>query len=288
MGKSGRKQPSGVRKSSAEKFAKRPRAPLRSSETPTVAVSPQGRFPSRSIADSKTVDKPAIFVATLTGNQIAVPSYKMSDETRKQALELIAKLGRATVLDSFVDQLETHISIYQVYKAQDKGTLRSERKALVQLKRASKSAKELIDAYQKACEYLPGRMRVNTAWGLQRAARPTHFRGIPIKYSDEPELLRNRETHLSEFGEMLSYAATIPRVGSPKGGRPNSPRAKDFVAYFQQIAKANLPAPTPSIRRGPLKNLLELSIREVGWHTSDIRFLLNPTEKPIPRKKPTS
>ena len=249
----------------------------------SIRPGPQEDRPSASIL---VPAEERVFVTTLIGQRPEEVRYKMPVATKKRIAELLDKMQLRIGYEPFQVDLEKLIGKYQIFRKQDREILRGERPAIMQLATAHKRAQALIAAYDKAFDYAGARTRLNRAWSALLASRPTHIADIPIKYPDQPELLSQLADNLSKLEKTLQLAASMPLSRHPKGGRPASTHTLGFVREFHTLTAACFGERSPTIRGGPLKRLLAIAFKEVGWQNVDLRPLLAVVENPRSRKKP--
>jgi hypothetical protein len=210
------------------------------------------------------------YVAALSGNRIDRLSYQIPRQDRDQILLLLSQTGYSGDSDNFIQEIENLIGRYQTLKSQDVDLEINEPEAIRKLRISKRRLTDLKNNLDQINKNKHGVMRLRAAWGKILAARHTQPMLNPMNpYSIQPIF-----TALEDLEKLLSLAIAFPRKAI-KGGRLPATRQKGFVREFYQLCQNRFQKKLLPITGGPLKKIISISMKQVGWPSDDIRHLLN-------------
>lgn len=228
---------------------------------------------------------PVVLTSTLFGQPPKEPTYRFTLKVRKQFADLLGNTGDEANRDKFLNQLESLISHYQIYKSQDEALSSSESDAIALLEKANQHVTALDETYVAAWQNKAGIGRLRWAWAMLRAEGT---REHPVGYVDPimgPDMISRLSIALNDLKRLLEIATLSTNERNTIGGRPVKSREIAFVQQYATLSKEIFPH--LSIRKKPLNAILEIALAEVGWEHTGIRPLLNKVEPPASRKKPS-
>jgi hypothetical protein len=248
-----------------------------------MAIPPAGKA-----IETPPPDPPEQIMATgtLLGPFIQTPQYRFPDEVNQQLLNLLQKVGDETIRHQFLVGLESLIGGYQIYKQQDQALSQSASEAMAHLEQLHQQAQKLQQSWNDAWHYKAAHVRLRWAWSMIKAEDHASNPNTYFNPHTGPDTLSRLTENLDELRRLLQWA-TSPLFDKPtKVGRPANSREVGFLWDFRTLSQEHFP--DLSIRRKPLKPVLQIALTEIGWIHADIRPLLNKVEPPATRNKPAA